>query len=262
MPVSDSAYLYGLGIFETLRSIGENILFIKEHLARMERNAKLLGLALPFSKKKIGDEIAKTVRTNKLKEAMIRVTLSESESGKPNLVIVARPFEPYPKECYDKGGKMVVIRSAKNSATEVASIKTTNYLPKILGRREIEKRGAVEGALLNANGMVSEGASSNIFIVRGGRIATPPLSEGLLPGTRRRAVIDLAHKLGIPIDELPLKLNELQEADEIFVTSTLKDVLPIGSFEGRKVGKAAPGPVTAKLMHVYRERFLTSRPRF
>lgn len=248
IPVTDSAYLLGHGVFETLRSLRGRVLFLPEHFSRMKRNAARLWIPMPLSRGRFEREIYRALRKNRLREATIRVTLSLASPGKPRLVIAARRYVPYPKICYRKGGRLIQIRSARNDPPAISNLKTTNYLSKALAREEVRRRRAVEGVLLNAGGRVTEGGSSNLFIIKKGRLLTPPLSEGVMPGTRRALVLKLARNLGIPLKEKVLLPADLKEADEIFITSTLKDILPIGTFEGKRIGKKSPGPVTLRLM--------------
>ena len=137
----------------------------------------------------------------------------------------------------------------------LSQLKSTSYLTRMRARRKIARRGGVEGIFLNTGGYVTEGASSNLFIVKRGRLLTPPLGDGLLAGTRRKAVLRLVRKMKIKVFEKSIRLNDLKKADEVFVTSTLKDILPIGTFEGRRVGRVCPGLVTQKLTAAY-EKFL------
>lgn len=248
--IFDSAYLYGHGVFETLRASHGRVLFIKEHLQRLKKNARHLGIKLPYSKSLLAKEISGLLRQNKLQEATIRMTLSQTPSGKAHLLITTRPFIPYPPSCYTRGGKLILIKSVYADAATIAGIKTTSYLTKILARKEIRKRRAVEGVLLNARGSITEGGSSNVFIVKKGVLYTPPLADALLPGIRRSIVMKLSKKLGIPCQEKSLRPSDLYKADEIFMTSTLKDILPIRKFEGKKTGPSCPGPVTLRLMKI------------
>lgn len=252
IPVFDSAYLHGIGLFETLRAGAGKIRFLPEHFQRLRRNARTLELKVPLSDAALERELYRLLRKNRLQDSTIRMMLSESTlSTKPLLVVTARPFIPYPAVYFKKGAKLVFIRSVRSDVPSLAKIKSTSYVTRMLARREAERRGAVEGILLNEKNEVTEGASSNLFIVQSGRLITPPLSGALLPGTRRKVVLRLARKLTIPVQEKNLLPKDLLKADEIFITSTLKDILPIRSVENRNVRKTAPGPVTMRLSKAY-----------
>ncbi len=250
IPISDSAYLYGHGIFETLRAIHGKVLFLKDHLARLSRNARAVGLILPVSPLQLGHEIRRTLVKNRLREAAIRLILSESE-GTPRLVIRTRRHLPLPRPLYQGGSRIVLARSVRADSKGISRIKSTSYLTKILARREAAGRGAAEAILIDEQGHLTEGGSSNLFVVRQGRLLTPPIEEGLLPGTRRHYVIRLARRLRIPFAERPLQLTDLKGADEVFITSTLKDILPVRSFDGTKIGGPCPGPITKRLTAAY-----------
>lgn len=253
----DSAYLYGEGAFETLVAFGGRVPFLKHHVVRLYRSAKKLEIPIKIKPARLAEAVYKTLRANHLSNAYLRINLSKREGhfGRKrktagiHLVIVARPHAPYPAWLYRRGGKLILVRSTPNDPSSLTSIKSTNYLTKMIARREIAKRGAVEGVLLNAAGRATEGASSSLFIVKKRRLVTPPLSEGLLPGITRQAVLKIARRMKIPVREKPLTISQLKKADEIFVASTLKKILPIGDFEGRRL--KAPGPVTRRLTAAY-----------
>ena len=253
--VENSAYLYGQGVFETLKAQDGKTLFIREHFERIVRNAALLGLQFPLSFLQMCKEIDRTLKANQASTATIRMTLSQEGSNKAHLVILIRPYVGPGN--YHKGGKLILIRSAQADPAGVANIKTTSYLTKMIARMEIADRQAIEGIFLNADGHVTEGASSNLFVVKGGILLTPPLSEGLLPGTRRGIVLKLARKLRIPSKEKALSPGDLKKADEIFVTSSLKDIFPITKFEGKKIGSQCPGPLTQRLRENYARLLLS-----
>jgi branched-chain amino acid aminotransferase len=251
VPVSDSAYLYGIGLFETLRSQGGKVLFFDLHDARLRKNARRIGLKMPLSPVGFRAAIASLLRRNRLKDATVRVMLSETAEGKPRLVITAKPFQPYPARCYAKGARTVFARTFSADSKSLSAIKTTSYLSRMIPRREAAGRGADEALLLSETGLVTEAASSNLFVVKGGLLLTPPLHDGLLAGTRRKVVIALAKKLKLPFKEKSLRPKDLFQADEIFITSSLKDIMPIGWVEGKKIGRFCPGPVTLRLRQSY-----------
>lgn len=248
IPVFDSAYLYGIGIFETLRAVGVVPLFFRRHDERFRRNARAIGLRVPLSSTRLKAEIAKLLKKTGHAESVLRIVLSEGR-----LVMIAKPFKPYPRRCYLHGARLVIARTVQADAKSVATIKTTSYLTKMLARREAKRRGADEAVLLNSEGCVTEGASSNVFIVKKGRLFTPPLSDGLLPGTRRNVVLALARRLKIPVAEKTLVAHDLMTAEEVFITSTLKDVMPVGFVEGKKIRGGAPRPVTIRIASAYGE---------
>ena len=258
IPVFDSAFLYGEGVFETLLARNGKVIDLDQHLRRMKRSAAMVGMPLRPPQRRIRREILRTLQRSGLQDAYLRLNLSTHEGGLGRLsrredrfpfVIFAGPYEPYPRRVYQKGARVAVVKSIRNDPLPLAAIKSTNYLSKMIGRREARHAGMHEGILLNQAGRIAEGASSSLFMVKNGRLLTPPLSEGLLPSITRKAVIELARKLRIPFREKPLTIAEVRSAPEIFIVSTLKRILPVGEFEG--VRKKAPGPVTRRMMEAY-----------
>lgn len=249
IPVFDSAYLHGIGIFETLRTESGVPLFLKLHDKRLRRNARRIGLKVPLTPAIMRRKIGRLLQKVGGGESTIRIVLSEGR-----LVMIANPFKPYPRRCYRDGARLVIAKTVQADAKSVAVIKTTSYLTKMLARREAERRGADEAILLDAGGRVTEGASSNVFIVKNGRLFTPPLSDGLLPGTRRNVVMVLARRLKIPVAERTLTVRDLTIAEEVFITSALKDVMPVGSINGKRIGKKSPGDLTLRLTRAYHAR--------
>jgi branched-chain amino acid aminotransferase len=256
--VFDAAYLYGEGLFETLAAIHGKVLFFDKHIKRLYSSAKKLKIPAPLSTKKLKSEVYRTLKANNLTNAYIRIGLSAEEEDvgarirslkDVNLVIFTKPVDPYPPHLYTKGARLILIRSVQNDSRNIAGLKSTNYLSKVIARREIAKRGADEGILLNAEGRITECAGSNLFIVKKGKLMTPPLKEGLLPGITRQVLLDLARKKKILCIEKPLTVKDLKTADEIFITSTLKGVLPVRKFEQSL--KQVPGRVTQSLYYAY-----------
>lgn len=251
IPFDNSAYLYGIGIFETLRATNGKVLFFDKHWARFCKNARTLHLKIPLNQTNFQKALYQTLFKNSLQEATVRIMLSRLETGKPHLVIWARPYEPYPAVCYRQGGSLILAKSVIADELPLAQLKSTSYLTRMLAREEAKERKATESLLLDRAGFITEGASSNIFIVKNGKLFTPPLTGALLPGTRRQVVCELAQKLKISLVEKKLTPKNLFEADEIFITSSLKDILPISRVENKKIGSSCPGPITQKLSRAY-----------
>ena len=259
--VFDSALLYGEGLFETLRAVDGNILFLDRHLDRLWRSCRAIGFPPPVPKATLVRRLKRLLKANRLCDAYVRinVSLNEVEVGDPrrrragfHVILFAKPFLPYPARCYTKGARLVIIRSVVNDPLPLANIKSTNYLAKIMARRDALLRGADEGILLNIHGRITEGASSNIFIVRRGVVMTPPLSEGVMPGVTRDRVREICRSLKIPYRFTPLAVNDLRRADEIFITSTLKGVMPVGWIEGRRL-RTTSFAVTPQIARGYPE---------
>ncbi len=261
--VFDGAYLYGEGLFETIRAMDGRIPLLPDHLRRLYRGAKALGIPIPVTQEQMAAAIAKTLRANRLDDAYIRVNVSAEEAAlgqrrrriaDTHIVIITKPPDPYPRRLYRDGARLIIIRDLLNDPVGIATLKTTNYLVKTLGRRQVLARKADEGILLNARGYVTECTSSNLFMMRRGTLWTPSLAEGLIPGVTRKCVLSLARRLRLPVQEAPLTIKRLETADEIFITSTLKGIMPVSRLEQRHLPAPLPGPVTRQLMLAYAKR--------
>jgi len=261
----DRSFLYGDGLFETTRAYNGVPFMLTEHLERMASSAKALDIAMPDA-----DETAATIKRlielNELADAYVRITLSRGTyTGKlapdkprePTLLVEARELHPYPAEMYGRGANVIISSSVHNSASAISRHKTTSYLASILAKREAKERGADEAILLDHTGHVAEGATSNVFCVRGGRLLTPPLEMNILPGITRQTVIKLAREAGIEVDEAPFRAAALQSADEVFLTNSLMEVMPVGSVDGGEPGRV-PGPVAAALANAYEDLVASS----
>lgn len=256
--VFDSSYLYGEGLFETLQSHRGKVLFFDRHIRRLYGSAPKLHIPIPLSSEELKKTVYQALEINQLREAYIRIQLSAEEENigvlkrtaqDAHLVILVKPSEPYPDHLYEKGGRLVQIRSVVNDPYPMSVIKSTNYLIKMTARRESVTRGADEGVLLNTKGEITECGGSNLFLVKNGKLLTPPLKSGLLPGITRGVLIELARRLKIPCQEKGLKLSTLYSAEEVFITSSLKGVMPIRLFEKKKFN--APGPITKRMGEAY-----------
>ena len=170
-----------------------------------------------------------------------------------------KPFEPPPERDYSEGIPVVIASVRRNHPRALdPAIKSNNLLNNILAVREGQARGAAETILLNDLGEVAEGASSNVFVVKDGRAATPPLTAGILSGITRRVVLDLCRELGVPAREETLRVADLFAADEVFITSTTKEAAPVRTIDGKPVASGRPGPVHRRILQAYREYALRS----
>jgi branched-chain amino acid aminotransferase len=266
--VFDGAYLYGEGLFETLIAVDGKVPLLKEHLQRLYRGIRALGIPMSLSKEALSKAIYKTLKVNGLVDAYIRVNVSAEEAalGKrrrlpadTHVVIITKPPDPYPEVLYSRGARLVVVQNLINDPVGIATIKTTNYLVKMLGRRQVMARKADEGILLNAKGHATECTSSNLFLIKKGVLRTPRLAEGLIPGITRRSVMSLARRRRIPVQEAVVTIKQLETADEIFITSTLKGIMPVSYLERRRIAKDIPGPITQRLMDAYRLSIKSSK---
>ncbi len=261
LSTEDRGLLMGDGLFESIRAYGGRPFRLGAHLARLRASAEVFRLRVPASDEEIASAIGELTRRNECPEAYVRLTLTRGAAARgarldvprePTFVIHARPLTPYPEEQYRRGARLIVSRYRQSSASPLARHKTCNYLLYLLARQEALEGGANGAVLLNELGQATEEAFSNLFIVRAGRLATPPPHCGLLPGIARAAVIELAATLDLPCDERPIPAGELFEAEEMFTTNSLMEVMPVKALDKRPFA-VAPGPVTARVMQAYRE---------
>ncbi len=265
LPVHDHGFLYGDGVYETLRVYRGKIFQTAGHLKRLKHSADGIRLRLPLSLKGIGEAMAKTVRANKLKEAVVRLTVSRGTGAysfdprpckHPTLVIVAFPFTPYPPSYHRDGITAGLVSIRRNSPLSLPPhVKSTSCMNGILAKMESIDLGATEGIMLTREGFVAEGTVSNVFIVKRRKLMTPKLEGTLLAGVTRDYVCRLARRAGYRVSETKISGAALLSADEVFLTNTTMEVLPIARIVSnigprrRAVGIGRPGPVTRDLMH-------------
>lgn len=255
----DRSFLYGDGLFETVRAYGGAPFLLGEHLDRMSGSAEALGIGMP-DRGGISAAIAQLIKRNGLADAYVRITLSRGthtgalapgEPLEPTLVIDVRPLHAYPAELYERGAALAVSSLRHDSASPLRRHKTTGYVLSILAKREAKERGADEALLLDGDGQVCEGATSNVFCVRGGTLLTPPLDLNILPGVTRATAIRLAGDHGMPIEDAGFTLDELCAADEVFLTNSLMEILPVRRVDESEL-RPAPGLATRSLAAGYR----------
>ncbi len=260
--IFDHGFLYGDGVFEGIRAYNGRVFRLKEHIDRLYDSAKAIDLEIPVSREEFMEIILETLRKNKLKDAYIRpivtrgigdLGLDPRKCGKPSIIVITKPWGKLYGDLYEKGLTAVTVAVRRNSFDALPpNIKSLNYLNNILAKIEANAKGGDEAIFLDRNGYISEGSGDNIFIVKGGRILTPPTINNLR-GITREAVIELIHKLSIPFTETNLGLYDLYTADEVFVTGTAAEIAPIVVIDGRKIGDGKPGEITRMLMEEFRK---------
>ena len=261
--VFDHGLLYGDGVFEGIRMYGGRIFRLDQHLDRLFASAKAIMLPIPMTKQQLVEACCETCRQNKLKDGYIRLVVTRGVGNlglnpfrckTPTVIIIAGKIELYPKEVYRKGLKLITASTQRtNPAAVNPSIKSLNYLNNILAKIEAINAGTVEAIMLNSQGHVTECTADNIFIVRDGRLETPPVSAGVLVGITRQVVIELAAKRKIEVREPSLAPYDLMTADEVFLTGTGAEIVPVVNMDGRMVGSGRPGPLTLKLTEDFRK---------
>ncbi|MBI1822618.1 MAG: aminotransferase class IV [Nitrospirae bacterium] len=267
----DRGFLYGDGVFETLRAYDGKIFKLELHLQRLFCSAKRIALSFPMTAHKFGSIARSILIKNSLKNGIVRITCSRGVTplGKdrvrsipPTLIVTAFPVIPSADSLYRKGISLALVKTIRNHPAAIPNeIKSANFLNNILAKREATLSGADEGILLNYRGYLSEGTISNIFFVRQGKLYTPSLKSGILEGITRNCVIEIAKQSGMPVIERLIRPDELKNAEECFVTSTGYEIMPATKLNGKVIGKGKPGKTTQRLMalfRTYRSRSLES----
>jgi len=264
--VLDYGFLYGFGLFETMRAYEGQVFCLDSHLNRLARSAKILGL--PIGVTDLEDAVMATIQANQLGDARIRITVSIGEGSmvpdpstckQPTVLILAGDYHPYLEQIYQKGFRAVVSSIRRNSGSPLSRLKSANYLENMLAKQEARAAGVDEALCLNEKGLLAEASMSNIFLVDDGVLRTPGEESGILPGVTRGVVLELASRLGISILEHDVRLDEIAEAQEAFLTNSLIEIMPLTEIAGRHVGSGRPGPVTRSLMADYKKLVLASR---
>ena len=259
----DLGFLYGYGLFETMRAYSGRIFRLEGHLERLTKSCKLLGL--PANSLELEKACYDTLKDNRLDDARIRLTVSMGEGEAvldppkhptPTVMVIATRYTPPPAEVYRKGFKTIVSSVRQNSQSPLSRLKTINYLNNFLARKEAKTAGADEALLLNERGLLCEGSTSNVFLVARGRLITPDVESGCLPGITRQIVLEITKEMGMGVAQREVKLEELLRAEEAFLTSSLIELMPLTEVNGKPIGEGKRGRVTQKLMVAYREALL------
>ena len=260
--VFDHGFLYGDGIYETLRAYGGRIFMLPQHLVRLQRSAKLIGLEVPIPEKDWPSLLSDAISRNSLRDAYLRITVSRGtgEIGldpglcpKPTVVVIAKPFQAYPPHLYKEGVSLITTSVRRNLATALSpQIKSLNFLNNILAKQEAVKAGAFDGVMLNAEGHLTEYTTSNIFFVQHGTLCTPSVACGILDGITREVVLTLAKEREIKTEESTYTPEALRQAEECFLTNTTMELMPVRDVDQHLVGSGKPGPLTLALHEQFR----------
>lgn len=261
--VFDHGLLYGDGVFEGIRSYNCLVFKLREHIDRLYASAQGISLKIPMEKKQMEKAIIDTLKANKLKDAYIRavVTRGEGDLGldprncrRPTVFIITDKIALYPAELYHKGLKIVTVPTRRNIPEALnPQIKSLNYLNNILGKIEAINAGAPEAVMLDQSGYVTECTGDNIFMIKDKVLVTPPVSVGVLNGITRGAVLEVAAKAGLKACERMVTRFELYIADELFLTGTAAELIPVVMIDGRQIGTGAVGKHTSALINEFRK---------
>jgi branched-chain amino acid aminotransferase len=257
--VTDSGFLYGAGLFETMRSHNGVVFALKDHLDRLFVSAEVLSIDNSYSREYITEAINKVLRANKLTDARLRLTLTNGpmaeseEQRKSTLLITATKLRSYPPEYYKKGVMVVLCPFKQNPIDPTSGRKTTSYFSRMIALNLAHQKRAAEALWFTVDNRLAEGCISNVFLVKDSELYTPPITTPVLPGVARKTVCLLAEQNSIKLTEKDLSIDDLLGADEIFLTNVIMLVMPITKVEKHTVGDGQVGPVAKKLHKSFEE---------
>ncbi len=256
--VFDHGLLYGDGVFEGIRAYDRCVFKLKEHIDRLYESAHTLMLEIPLSKNEMEKAVIETLKANSLKDGYIRLVVTRGpgdlgldprKCAKATIFIIADKITLYPKEFYEKGLAIVTVPTVRNHPEALnPQLKTLNYLNNILAKIEAINAGVQEALLLNSQGYVTECTGENVFLVRGKNLLTPPPYVGILKGITREAAMTIGRQMGLSVHEEVFTRHDLYTADEVFLTGTAAEIVPIVKIDNRKIGTGLPGKTTAALL--------------
>jgi len=261
--VFDRGFLYGDSVFETLRTYSGQPFELEEHLRRLERSAERVFIPLSLSRVELAAEVLAAIRAAGNPESYVRLMITRGQgplgldpalAERPLRVIIVQPLQAPPAEQYARGIAAVSYRTERVvDATSAQGAKIGNYLISVLAMRAARSAGALEALIVDGRGRILEGASSNVFAVERGRLVTPGEDAGILAGITRAHVLALASELGVPVELRALELEAAQGASELFISSSIRELLPVVRLDGRPIGTGTPGPVFGRLLAAFRE---------
>jgi branched-chain amino acid aminotransferase len=261
--VFDHGFLYGEGVYETLRTYNRRLFLFDRHVRRLRRSAGMIALDLPFGDEELLQAITRTMaRADIADEAYVRVlvtrgvgelTYDPNATPARTLVIIVKPQVDPPASAYRDGVAVAIVDIIRNHPGSVnPMIKSNNLMNNALAMQEALRRNAFEGVMRNYRGELTECTTSNLFVVKDSTAFTPPLDAGILPGITRECIFEIGQANGVDVREAVLRDDDLYGADEAFLTSTTREAVPIVTVDGRTIGSGKPGPVTLKLLEEFR----------
>lgn len=274
VPVYDHGFVYGEGVYETLRTYNRVPFLYQRHVDRLRQSAARILLEVPFDDGTLLSWTEQTIAAaGDLNEAYIRILLTRGvgdlnydpkSTPTPTTVIIVKPFEPPAPRVFQEGIRISLVEMLRNHPQSVnPRIKSNNLLNNAMAMQAAYRAGAEEGLMCNYRGELTECSQANFFLVRGEAVLTPPTDAGLLEGVTRAFIFELGRELGIDVREETLLPKDLADADEMFITSTTRELSPVVNIDGRVVGSGSPGPITKRLLARYQARAneMTCRPK-
>lgn len=261
--VYDHGLLYGDGVFEGMRIYAGKVFRLEQHMVRLWESALAINLPIPISMETLMADVNACVAKNKLDDGYIRLIVTRGVGtlglnpytcSDPQVIIIADKVALYPAKMYEEGLELVTASTIRNHPAALSPrIKSLNYLNNIMAQMEALKAGCVEAVMLNTKGEVAECTGDNLFIVRRGKLMTPPIDAGILEGITRAVVIELAEEAGFEVCETPLSRHDIFVADECFLTGSAAEVIAAVKLDDRVIGTGKPGPITNQLNKAFRD---------
>lgn len=265
--VFDHCLLYGDGVFEGIRVYEGCVFRLREHLERIYDSAHYIMLNIPLEIDQLTQAVAETVRRNNIRNGYIRLVVTRGEGNlglapwlcpRATVICIADSITLYPKEYYEKGLTLVTVPTMRNRIESLnARVKSCNYLNNILAKIEAHNQGCIEALMMDQNGFVVECTGDNIFVIKNGKIRTPPAYLGALEGITRNVIMEIARDKGYHVSEEPFTRYDVFTADEVFLTGTAAEAIPVVELDKRMIGTGAPGPITRELIDAFHSRTAT-----
>ncbi len=260
--VFDHGLLYGNGIFEGIRLYSGRVFRLKEHIERLILSAKAIHIKLPWSLEEICQATVDTVKANDLTDGYIRLVITRGVGDlslnpylcpHPSMFIIAAAVQLYPEENYTNGLELITCATRRPTPASLSpQVKSLNYLNNVMAKIECIQANVMEGIILNEQGYVAECTGDNIFVIKNGKLFTPPVSDGSLNGITRQVIFELCDKAGLELSEKSMTRYDLYTADEIFLTGTAAEVIPAVKYDQREIGDGTPGPISKQLVQDFR----------
>jgi branched-chain amino acid aminotransferase len=266
--VFDHGLLYGDGVFEGIRTYNNRVFLLRDHIARLYRSAQAIALTIPMSQEEMRRAVLATCKANDCRNGYIRLVVTRGVGNlglnpfsckTPQVIIIASTIQLYPQEFYEQGLRIITVPTQRNHPEALSpNVKSLNYLNNIMAKVEAINSGVQEAVMVNHLGLVAEATGDNIFTLNGKILATPPSWCGCLIGITRDAVMKVAAADGFTVRETPLTRYDLYTADEIFLTGSAAEIVPVVEIDKRTIGTGAPGAGTKKLIQLFHA--MTLRP--
>jgi branched-chain amino acid aminotransferase len=260
--VYDHGLLYGDGVFEGIRVYHGKVFRLKEHMGRLYDSARSIALEIPMGREELAKAVEETVKINERRDGYIRLIVTrgtgtlglDPRKCDSQVIIIVDGISLYPEELYENGLEIITAATIRSHPAALSPrVKSLNYLNNILAKIEAIRGGCLEALMLNHKGEVSECTGDNVFLMKHGELRTPPIDAGILEGVTRNAVIELARKAGMTVKEMVLTRHDVFTADELFLTGTAAEIIPVVKCDGRPIGAGKPGPVFKRLREMFKE---------